>query len=40
MLETGGFFGKPPRLGGILRTGLPLMKNVIKQLAKSILIPL
>ena len=27
-------------LGPLLKTGLPLMKNVIKPLAKSILIPL
>ena len=27
-------------LGPLLKTGLPLMKNVIKPLAKSVLIPL
>ena len=27
-------------LGKLLKTGLPLMKNVIKPLAKSVLIPL
>ena len=28
------------RLGPLLKTGLPLMKNVLKPLAKSVLIPL
>ena len=40
MIETGGFLGKLLGLGWILRTGLPLIENVIKLLAKSILIPL
>ena len=38
MIQSGGFFGK--LLGPLLKTGLPLMKSVIKPLAKSILIPL
>ena len=38
MIQSGGFLGR--LLGPLLKTGLPLMKNVIKQLAKSILIPL
>ena len=40
MIETGGFLGKLLGLGWILRTGLPLIENVIKPLAKSILMPL
>ena len=38
MIQSGGFLGK--LLGPLLKTGLPLMKNVIKPLAKSVLIPL
>ena len=38
MIQSGGFVGK--LLGPLLRTGLPLMKNVIKPLAKSVLVPL
>ena len=38
MLRSGGFLGK--LLGPLLKTGLPLMKSVIKPLAKSVLIPL
>ena len=38
MIQSGGFLGK--LLGLLLKTGLPLMKNVIKPLAKSVLIPL
>ena len=38
MIQSGGFFGKP--LGPLLRTGLPLIKSVIKPLAKSVLVPL
>ena len=38
MIPSGGFFGR--LLGLLLKTGLPLMKNVIKPLAKSVLIPL
>ena len=38
MIQSGGFLGK--LLGPLLRTGLPLMKNVIKPLAQSVLIPL
>ena len=38
MIQSGGF---PSRLlGPLLKTGLPLIKNVIKPLAKSVLIPL
>ena len=38
MIQSGGFLGK--LLGPLLKTGLPLMKNVITPLAKSVLIPL
>ena len=38
MIQSGGFLGR--FLGPLLKTGLPLMKNVIKPLAKSFLIPL
>ena len=38
MIQSGGFLGK--LLGPLLETGLPLMKSVIKPLAKSVLIPL
>ena len=38
MIQSGGFVGK--FLGPLLRSGLPLMKSVIKPLAKSVLIPL
>ena len=38
MIPSGGFLGR--LLGPLLKTGLPLMKNVIKPLAKSVLIPL
>ena len=38
MILSGGFLGK--LLGPLLKTGLPLMKSVIKPLAKSVLIPL
>ena len=34
MIQSGGF------LGPLLKTGLPLIKNLIKPLAKSVLIPL
>ena len=34
MAQSGGF------LGPLLKTGLPLMKNIITPLAKSVLIPL
>ena len=37
MIQSGGFLGK--LLGPLLKTGLPLMKSVIKPLAKSVLIP-
>ena len=37
MIQSGGFLGR--LLGPLLRTGLPLMKSVIKPLAKRILIP-
>ena len=36
MIQSGGFLGR--LLGPLLKTGLPLIKNVIKQLAKSVLI--
>ena len=38
MVPSGGFLGR--LLGPLLKTGLPSMKNVIKPLAKSVLIPL
>ena len=38
MIQSGRFLGR--LLGPLLRTGLPLMKSVIKPLAKSVLIPL
>ena len=38
MIQSGGFFGR--LLGPLLKTGLHLMKSVIKPLAKSVLIPL
>ena len=37
MIQSGGFLCR--LLGPLLKTGLPLMKNVIKPLAKSVLIP-
>ena len=37
MIQSGGFLGR--LLGSLLKTGLPLIKNVIKPLAKSVLIP-
>ena len=37
MIQAGGFLGR--LLGPLLKTGLPLMNNVIKPLAKSVLIP-
>ena len=37
-MQSGGFLGR--LLGTLLKTGLPLIKNVIKPLAKSVLIPL
>ena len=36
MIQSGGFLGK--LLGPLLKTGLPLIKNVITSLAKSVLI--
>ena len=38
LVQSGAFFGR--LLGPLLKTGLPLMKSVIKPLAKSVLIPL
>ena len=38
IVQSGGFLGR--LLGPLLKTGLPLIKNVIKPLAKSYLIPL
>ena len=38
MIHSGGFLGR--LLGPLLKTELPLTKNVIKPLAKSVLIPL
>ena len=34
MIQSGGFLGR--LLGPLLKTGLPLIKNVIKPLAKSV----
>ena len=34
MIQSGGFLGR--LLGPLLRTGLPLMKSVIKPLAKIV----
>ena len=38
MIHSGGFLGR--LLGPLLKTGLPLIKNVIKPLSKSVLVPL
>ena len=38
MVQSAGFLGRI--LGPLLRAGLPLIKNVIRPLAKSVLIPL
>ena len=38
MMQSGGFLGR--LLGPLLKTGLLLMKSVIKPLAKSVLVPL
>ena len=38
IIQSGGFLGR--LLGLLLKTGLPLIKNVIKPLAKNVLIPL
>ena len=38
IIQSGRFLGR--LLGPVLKTGLPLTKNVIKPLAKSVLIPL
>ena len=38
MIQSGAFLSK--LLGPLLKTGLPLIKNVINPLAKSVLIPL
>ena len=38
MIQLGGFLGR--LLGPLLKTGSPLIKNVIKPLARSVLIPL
>ena len=38
MIQSGIFLGR--LLGPLLKTGLPLIKNVIKPLAKRVLIPL
>ena len=38
MIQSGGFLDR--LLGPLLKTGLPLIKNVIKPLAKGVLIPL
>ena len=38
MIQSGRFLSR--LLGSLLKTGLPLIKNVIEPLAKSVLIPL
>ena len=38
MIQSGRFLRR--NLGPLLKTGLPLIKNVIKPLAKSVLVPL
>ena len=38
IIQSGGFLNR--LLGPLLKTGLPLLKNTIKPLAKSVLIPL
>ena len=38
IIQSGGFLGR--LLGPLLKTGLPLIKHVIKPLAKSVLVPL
>ena len=38
IIQSGGFLSR--LLGPLLKTGLPLISNVIKPLAKSVLIPL
>ena len=38
IVQSGGFLGR--LLGPLLKTGLPLIGNVLKQLAKTVLIPL
>ena len=38
MIKLGGFLGRI--LGPLLKTGLPLTKNVLKPLVKNVLIPL
>ena len=38
MIRSAGFLGR--LLGPLLNTGLKLMKNVIKQLTKSVFVPL
>ena len=38
MIQSGGFLDR--LLGPLLKTGLPLIKNLIKPLAKSVLVPL
>ena len=38
MIQQGGFLGR--LLGPLLKTALPLIKNVIEPLAKSVLIPI
>ena len=38
IIQSGGFLGR--LLDPLLKTGLPLIKNLIKPLAKSVLIPL
>ena len=38
MIQSGGFLGR--LLGPLIKTVLPIMKSVIQQLAKCVLIPL
>ena len=38
IIQSGGFLGR--LVGQLLKTGLPIIKNLIKPLTKSVLIPL
>ena len=38
MIQSGGFLGR--LLGPLVKPGFPLIKSIIKPLAKSVLIPL
>ena len=40
MIQSGGFIDRLLILSPLLKAGLPITKNVIKLLAKSVLVPL